>query len=154
MEAMSKRLSSVIDSIYAHIISHTDPCVIYMAIGCSGIMVQQEKENKNKYYHQFPPALQNIYKINKNIKFYCILIDEVLETPVFMTQDQFISNKLDFNMNEWKISDDEFMYNSSRINIYPIRNYIRIDGVSHDLFGLDRSFDITSHLHRLHDIII
>jgi hypothetical protein len=153
MEAMSKHFSSIIDSIYANILSHDDPCVIYMAIGCSGIMVQQEQIEKNNFYHQFPPALQNIYKINKNIKFYCIFIDEILEKPVFMTKDQFISNKLDFNMNEWKISDDEFMYNSPRITIYPLRKYIKINSVSHD-HGINNSLDITQHLRKLHNIII
>jgi hypothetical protein len=154
MDMASKRLSTIIDSIYAHITSHNEPVIIYVSVGCSGILVNQEKENKNRFYHQFPPALQNIYIAHPNVKFYCIYMDELLETPVFITQDQFIANKLNFNVNQWVKTDDEFMYTSSRITIYPVHNYIRINGVSHDRFGIDKSFDITPHLKRLHDIII
>jgi hypothetical protein len=153
MDKASTQLSTVIDSIYSQITSHNDPSVIYISVGCSGVLVKQE-ENKNRFYHQFPPALQNIYKTHENVRFYCIFMDGLLENPVFMTQDTYIANRLGFDVNSWRKTDDEFMYDSPRITIYPIRNYIRINGTSHDRHGLDNSFDITSHLSMLHDMLI
>ena len=150
----SKKLSSIIDSIYANIIDSNCPTVIYMSVGCFASIATQRTDNPNRFYHQFPPALQNMYLSNKHIKFYCILIDSCLENPVYMSQDEFISNRLD--LSEWKKSEDEFFYQNDRITLYPFRCNIKIKDVSHDRhgYGSEKDIDITSHLESIHDIII
>jgi hypothetical protein len=150
----SSKLTSIIDSIYANIIDSNRPSVIYMSVGCFASIATQKTDNPNRFYHQFPPALQNMYLSNEHVKFYCILIDGCLENPVYMSQDEFISNQL--GLSKWKKSDDEFSYQNDRITLYPFRNNIKIKDVSHDRprYGSEKDLDITQHLESIHDIAI
>lgn len=150
----SSKLTSIIDSIYANIIDSNRPSVIYMSVGCFASIATQKTDNPNRLYHQFPPALQNMYLSNEHVKFYCILIDGCLENPVYMSQDEFISNQL--GLSKWKKSDDEFSYQNDRITLYPFRNNIKIKNVSHDRpgYGSEKDLDITHHLESIHDIAI
>jgi len=154
MNDNSVQLLSIIDSIYANIIDSNHPSVIYMSVGCFASIATQKTDNPNRFYHQFPPALQNMYLLNKHIKFYCILIDSNLENPVYMSQDKFISNQL--GLSEWKKPDDEFFYQNERITLYPLRCNIKIKDVSHDIhqYGSENFIDITYHLQYIHDIAI
>jgi len=151
MAEYSVKLNSIIDAIYASIIDSNCPSVIYMSIGCFASIATQKTDNPNRFYHQFPPALQNIYLSDEHTKFYCILIDNNLETPVYMSQDEFISKQL--GLSEWKKTDDEFFYKNDRITLYPLRYSIKIKDISHDYVS-DNCIDITSHLQHINDIAI
>ena len=156
MANQSANLHSIIDSIQGNIMSSDKPAIIYVGIGTFAGLTKEENGVKileDNYYHQFPPTFQTIFCEQRDVEFYCIYIDPFLENPVFITQDNRMKNKL--HLNQWIKSEDEFMYRTSRINVYPLRCSVKVTGISHDNppYSND-NIDITEHLVRLNEIAI
>jgi hypothetical protein len=152
----SANLHSIIDSIQCNIMSSDTPAIIYVGVGTVAGLTKTENDItilEDKYYHQFPPTLQTIFNEQQDVEFYCIYIDPILEKPVFITQDIRMKNKL--HLNQWLMSEDEFIYRNTRINVYPLRCSIKVSNISHDNPQYSNDYlDITEHLARLNEIAI
>ena len=154
---MADKLNSIIDSIELKVQYEFDknPVCIYIGIGtCAGLIKIDQNGMKtldDENYHQFPPALQKLYRENQNMYFCCILIDPFLENPVFITQDRYLRQKL-FNDKPWKSDDDNFCYQNTRINIYPFRHSIKVKNTQREIEH--NYIDITEHIDRLHKLCI
>ncbi len=150
--------------IYNKITSHNHPSLIYLGVGTfAGIAFIDNNGRRileNKDYHQFPPTLQQIYKDNKNIHMYFILIDPIQEDPILMSTD----TKLNHNLNDesftsrWIRHFEPFytnpnvsleVYENDRIRVYPFRHY-----VCTDINKMDNSINITRYLDSLHKFCI
>ena len=157
MDLLIHKLESIIDSIELKILHELEntPICIYIGIGTLAGLTRMDDGIKildDKNYHQFPPALQQLYIKNPDTNFFCIYIDPVLENPVFITQDICLKQKL-FEDNNWIETDNEFCYQNNRITIYPFRYSIKVKNTNYE--NIDNHYlDITECLERLHKLCI
>jgi hypothetical protein len=149
-------MDSIVLSIYSSIEKIEDkPIVIYMGIGTfAGLTNENGKyilEDKN--YHQFPPCIQKLYIDNKDMELFIILVDPLLENPIYMTTDNNLKNKY-FN-SDWIYSDvicDKYINN--RITIYPFRQSVKTIINEHTYKDNENVIDITNNIYQIHDICI
>lgn len=131
------------------------PCIIYMGIGTYGGMLTNNNGHyilEDKNYHQFPPTLQKIYRDNKDVHIFIILVDPLQEKPVFMSKDDNLKEKL-FNNLDWITLEDNLeIYINNRITVYPFRHMVKTH--AYDMHDIDDIVDITCHLDRINKISI
>jgi hypothetical protein len=149
-------LNNIIETIKLKILFELQnkPCVIYIGIGVfagskridNGIEILDDEN-----YHQFPPALQNLYNENNDLNFFCIYIDPYLEQNPFFTKDDRMRQKL--NLALWT-NHNNFCYENNRINVYPFRNSIKVNSTRFDMYPPLDYLNITQQLEGLHQFCI
>jgi len=149
-------LNNIIETIKLKILYELQnkPCIIYVGIGVfagskrvdNGIEILDDEN-----YHQFPPALQQLYNENQNVNIFCIYIDPFLEPNPFFTQDERMKQKL--SLSNWK-NHNQFCYENNRIMIYPFRNSITVNSTKLEMYPLRDCLNITAHLENLHEFCI
>ena len=129
------------------------PCIIYVGIGVfAGKRVENGIEIlDDENYHQFPPALQNLYTENPDLNVFCIYIDPYLEPNPFFTQDDRMRQKL--NLANWR-NHNGLCYENHRIHIYPFRNSIKVNSTRVDMYPSPDFLNITEQLENLHKFCI
>jgi hypothetical protein len=149
-------LNSIIDSIELNIKYNLEkvPVLIYVGIGTVAGLIRREDDISildDENYHQFPPALQQIYKDIPNLHIYCIYIDPYLENTPFVTQDLRMKQKMGWV--DWKNNND-FCYENTRISVYPYRHSIIVNSAQNKYNVSNDYINITKEIDRLHKISI
>lgn len=149
-------LDNIIETIKLKILFELQnkPCLIYIGIGVfagskrvdNGIEILDDEN-----YHQFPPALQNLYIENQDLNIFCIYIDPFLESNPFFTQDERMKQKL--SLSNWR-NHNQFCYENNRINVYPFRNSITVNSTKVEMYPLRDCLNITAQLENLHKFCI
>jgi hypothetical protein len=126
--------------------------VIYLGVGTAAGCRETDGSLAQKNYHQFPPFLQSLKNLVKDMHISIILIDPCQEDPPYVVKDKGLSVKdkeldnkglhIDINNNTFISQDKSFTVYTWREDVYT-EPYQNIKGI-----------DITSYLRELNQFAI
>ena len=116
----------------------TIPVVIYTGVGTFAGLKNEQGMLEPQNYHQFPPFLQELYRIIPHLQMYLVLIDPCQEYPPYLTRDYPLVNPaLD-------------MYRNNTLTVYALRQ--RVYTAPHE--PIEDAVDITAALRNLNTFAI
>jgi len=107
LESIYKRIKDEIQNLRPNI-----PALIYTGVGTFAGLKNDNGVLEPQNYHQFPPFLQELYRVIPNLQLYIVLIDSMQENPPYLTRDfPLINSALD-------------MYRNNQLTVYVWRQRV------------------------------
>ena len=128
LQSIYKRIKDEIQNLRPNV-----PALIYTGVGTFAGLKNDNGVLEPQNYHQFPPFLQELYRVIPKLQLYIVLIDPIQENPPYLTRDiPLVSSALD-------------VYYNAQVSVYVWRQ--RVYTQPHE--PLEDAVDITEALRDL-----